>query len=162
MSLTLFLLVPAAHASSDLSIIPDPVLVAVQMLPFFAAMAILHSLAFKPFIAYLEDREAATAGARAEALELQQKAEERLARYEAKLAEARAEVAKVRAAHRAKAMEAREAALAQARAEAEARLNEAIEAINGERALAAQQLERLSGELASDITQKVLGRATAA
>lgn len=158
MSLSLLLLIPNAYASGGMSLIPDPVLIGIQLIPFFAAMAILHTLVFKPFIAYLEDRDAATIGARNEALELQQKAEEKLAEYEKKLAEARAEVAALRGARRDEANAARDEKIAAAREANEVKLADAIEIIEGERELAAQELERLSRALAGDITQKVLGR----
>ncbi|MCB9744686.1 MAG: ATP synthase F0 subunit B [Alphaproteobacteria bacterium] len=158
MPLSLLLLIPYAHASSGMSLIPDPVLIGIQLIPFFAALLILNTLVFKPFIAYLEERDAATVGARHEALELQQKAEEKLAEYDKKLAEARAEVAALRSTRRDSANAEREAKLAEARAVNEAQLNDAIEIIEGERELAAQELERLSRALAADITQKVLGR----
>lgn len=158
MPLSLLLFIPNAHAASGMSLIPDPVLIGIQLIPFFAAMAILHTLVFKPFIAYLEERDAATVGARHEALELQQKAEEKMAEYEKKLAEARAEVAALRAERRDSANADREAKLSDARSVAEAKLNDAIEIIEGERELAAQELERLSRALAAEITQKVLGR----
>lgn len=159
---TLMLIVSPAHAANSLSLVPDPILTGLQMIPFFATMAMLHHVIFKPMIAYLEDRDAATAGARKAAQELSRSAEEKLHAYEQKLAAAREEVAANRAALRQAALADREEKLAEARKVAEARIADTVEVISGERELASQELERLSRGIAREISSKVLGREIAA
>lgn len=141
-----------------MSLVPDPVLIVLQVFPFFASMFILHALVFKPMIAYLQDREAATTGAQQQALKLRQSTDVKLAEYEAKLTRARAEIGSSRAERRAVALAKREEVLAAARREAEARITDAREIITGERELAAQELSRMSRALAQDIASKILGR----
>lgn len=163
MLISLILLASPAFASEGgMSLVPDPVLIVLQAIPFFVSMFILHSLVFKPMIAYLQDREAATVGAQQQALKLRQDAELRLAEYEAKLSRARAEIGTVRAEARAAALVKREEVLAVARREAEARVADAREIIVGERELASQELSRMSRGLARDIASKILGRELAA
>lgn len=159
---TLMLLVSPAYAGNSLSLVPDPILTGLQMIPFFATMAMLHHVIFKPMLAYLADRDAATVGARKAAQDLAQSAEEKLNAYEQKLAAAREEVAATRAARRQAALNAREEAITEARKVADARIADAVEVISGERELASQELERLSRGIAREISSKVLGREIAA
>ena len=134
-------------ASSGMSLIPDPWLILIQVLPFLATLFVLHNLIFAPMIRYLEDRDAATVGAREQATRLQHDADARLTRYEAQLQSARAEVASLRA---------------QARKEAERTVNDALDVISGERELASQELDRNSRMLAQEIADRVLGRSAQA
>ena len=163
MLLSLILLdAPALASEGGMSLVPDPALIAIQALPFFASMLILHALVFKPMLAYLQDREAATTGAQQAALKLRQSTESRVAEYEAKLARARGEIGVTRAEARTAALAKREVVLAAARQEADARVANAREVIAGERELASQELNRMSRALGRDIASKILGRELAA
>jgi F0F1-type ATP synthase membrane subunit b/b' len=57
-----------------MNIIPDPILVVLQALPFLVLLAGLHVILYKPMLAYLAERREATAGAKKAAQELQERA----------------------------------------------------------------------------------------
>lgn len=158
----LLLGIPVALAGSGMSLIPDPWLILIQLVPFLAALFVLHNVLFTPMIRYLEDRDAATVGAREQATRLHHEADVKLARYEAQLQSARADVASLRASRRQQALEKRDQALHHARAEAERKVKDALEVIDGERDLAAEELDRMARQLGTDITDRVLGRAAVA
>ncbi len=141
-----------------MNIIPDPVLVAVQILPFLALMAGLHVILFKPMLAYLEQRHAATAGARAEAEKLQADSGAALDKVEATLAAARGEIAERRASTRATANAAHAEKVAAARSATDAQVAEALVRIREEAATARAQLGSDAGALANDMARQLLGR----
>lgn len=158
MLLSLLILSTPAYAAGDMSLFPDPALVVLQTIPFLVAMAALHAIIFKPMIGYLQDRDAATAGARKEAAELQQQADVAQSEYDTKKADARKQVVELRAKARAEEKAKREQRLAVVRGECEAELAAARERIDGERELAAKELDRVAEALAGQISAKVLGR----
>jgi F0F1-type ATP synthase membrane subunit b/b' len=137
---------------------PDPVLVVVQLAPFLVLMAGLHFILFKPMLAFLEQRQAATVGARAEAEKLQSRSGEQVGRYEAAVNAARAEVADLRAARRAAANVEYQRIVAAARTEAEEQVSSAVGRIRTEATAARAQLEGASRSLADDVAAQVLGR----
>ena len=144
-----------------MNIYPDPVLLILQAIPFALLIFILQKLVFVPFAEYLGERDSATIGAREEALRLQREAEAHLARYQERLAEARAEAQRIHAERRKVAKAERDAALAAARAEADKLIEDALDTIAGERELAAEELRRLARGLGADIAAQVLGRSGA-
>ncbi len=145
-----------------MEILPDPILMLIQAVPFAITLVVLNALIFRPMIAYLRDRDVAIVGSREDALKLQDTAGEKLGAYEARVAEARAEVASERNSARSAALEKRDAALTAARAEADKQVTEALAVIEGERALASEELDRLARTLAGDITTRILGSEVAA
>jgi len=158
MLLSLLFLSSPAYAAGNMVLLPDPALVVLQTFPFLAAMVALHAILFKPMMAYLADREAATKGAREEAVLLTQEADQKEAEYQQHLLQARREVMDLRTAARAEEKIVREAHLAKVRTECEATLKESRTRIESERALAAKELDRMAGQLAGEISRKVLGR----
>jgi F-type H+-transporting ATPase subunit b len=158
MTLSLLLFVPDAFAGGGMSLVPDLTLTVLQMLPFLATMFVLNALVFKPMVAYLEDRDKATVGAQAEAADLTQKAESKLAVYEEQLSSARADIQAMRAKLRGQAKDEREAALASARVDCEARLSAAVSEIQAEGDVARKELAQNTASLADAITSAVLGR----
>lgn len=158
MTLSLLLFVPDAFAGGGMSLVPDPALTVLQMLPFLATMLVLNALVFKPMVAYLEERDKATVGAKAEASDLTQQAEQKLATYEEQLASAQADIQAMRAKLRGQAKDEREAALAAARIDCEARLSAAVAEIQAEGDVARKELAGNTAALAADITSAVLGR----
>jgi F-type H+-transporting ATPase subunit b len=158
MLLSLLFLSTPAYAAGDMSLFPDPALVVLQTFPFLAAMGVLHFFIFKPMIGYLQDRDAATVGARADAARLQQEADQKQSQYEARQADARKQVVELRAQARAEAKVVREARLAEVRLECDGVLNEARGRIDSERELAAKELDKVAAGLAGEISAKVLGR----
>jgi F-type H+-transporting ATPase subunit b len=159
LTVALTLLLPtAAHASGGLSIMPDPILMVLQAIPFALLIFLLNKLLFAPFSEYLAERDQATVGAREEALKLQQRAQAHLAEYEKKLEAARAETQRIHAEARKEALSEREAAIAAARADAEKKVADALETIAGERELAAEELRRLARSLGGEIATRILAR----
>ena len=139
-----------------MDIIPDLWLMFLHAIPFFLTLVMLQVVLFKPMLAYLEDRDTAIEGSRADALSLQEKAEQKLNEYESRLREARSELATNRAEMRASAMEERDQKLTVARKQAEARINEAVGTIRQEQEAASAELEALTGDLAQQISSQVL------
>jgi len=144
------------------AILPDLWLMVAQAIPFAITLIVLQKVIFGPMLAYLADRDTAIVGSREDALRLQAKAESRIADYEAQVADARATISEERNTARGQALTEREAAIAAARAEAEQKISEAVQVIEGEQALAAEELERLSRVLAGDISTRILGTEVAA
>ncbi len=139
-----------------MEILPDPWMLFLQAVPFTLTMWMLHTVLYKPMVAYLEDRDEAIYGSRRDAEALQAKAQAKLDEYESALAAARTEATSARAEARREALAERETKVAAAREEAEAKITEAAAAIAAEKELASKELERIAGSLAEDISLTVL------
>jgi len=149
-------------AAATFNIVPDPLFSALMVLPFAVTAFGLHALLFKPYVAYIEGREQATDGARAEARQLQDKADAALADLEARLAGAREEAAAIRAAARETALKKEAEILSAARAEAGAKLETALDQLSQERDAARDEIKALATTLSTDVAERVLGRSVAA
>ncbi len=125
-------------------------------LPFFVAFLGLYVILWRPLMAFLDEREAATDGARHEAHELAAQADERAATLEEKLAAAKAQIADLHAAARARAQAKEAEIIGAARNEAEARIAEAQKRIGKERESARTQLETTAQTLSTDIVDTLL------
>jgi F-type H+-transporting ATPase subunit b len=139
-----------------MEILPDPWILFLQAVPFTLTMWMLHTVLYKPMVAYLQDRDQAIYGSRRDAEALQAKAAAKLDEYEKALGLARKEATLARTEARRVALDARETKIAAARAAADTQINEAAALISGEKALAAKELERLASSLAQDIAKSVL------
>jgi len=139
-----------------MEILPDPWMLFLQAVPFTLTMWMLHTVLYKPMVAYLAGRDEAIYGSRRDAETLQAKAQAKLEEYESALAAARTEATSARAEARREALVEREKKVAAAREEAEAKITEAAAAIAGEKELASKELERIAGSLAEDISLTVL------
>lgn len=141
-----------------MSIIPDPILAALQFVPFLVLIFGLNVILWKPMLAYLEEREHATSGARKRAEELSTRASGRMSEYEAALGRAQAEVTEYRSKRRADAQRLHAAEVAAARAEAEGRVGEAVGRVRREADAARIGLRADAEGLARDIAAQVMGR----
>lgn len=141
-----------------MNIIPDPVMVLAQMAPFLVLLVGLHLILFKPLIAYLDERDGATLGAKKEAEALQAQAAAATIRWEQELGKARNEVAEFRGQKRAEAQAEYQRVVAAARAEAEARIAEASSQIRAEADSARVGLKESARQLSNDVATQVLGR----
>jgi F-type H+-transporting ATPase subunit b len=141
-----------------MNIIPDPVLVVVQMVPFLALMLGLHVILFKPMLAYLDERAHATAGARHEADKLSAATTALVTRWETAIAAAQSEIADLRAQRRAAANAEYQRVVSDARRAAEARIADAAIVIRNDAARAREELRASSRTLAGDVVRQVLGR----
>jgi F-type H+-transporting ATPase subunit b len=137
---------------------PSAALPIALLLPFLISFLALHFVLFKPLLRWLEQRDAATAGARAEAAALEAQVTERLGQLEERLDGARSASREIRAAARTRALEEEQALLGQARAQAERRIVAALASLEDERSAASQGLRGTVDALAGEIAAKVLGR----
>lgn len=141
-----------------MSINPDLSLVVLQLLPFFTVMAGLHFILFKPMLAYLAARKAATVGERSAAEALKEKAALKLQQWDAALHRAHLEVADYRAHKRAEAHAVHAKEVARSRAEAERLVADEVAVLQGEAELAREQVGRMARQLAGDMAAGALGR----
>ena len=132
-----------------------PTIVFVLML-FGIYTAVVH----KPLIKVLAERHSVTEGAIEKARADIAQAEARTADYEQRLREARMSVFKSQEARRQQALQARAAAVAEARTRAHAQVEQARAAIEQDRIVAQGGLEAESGKLATAIIRTVLEPAT--
>ena len=153
---TLLSVVNAAAAGDDLLSVDKTVFI--QIIIFIAAIFILNTLVFKPFIKLIDRREKLTRGAIDEARELEEKVKEIIEEYDAKLVEARAQAQEERSKILREAETASEGIISKARQEAVGIIEEAktkLEADTG------RIKEKLKGDvelLAKDIASKILGK----
>lgn len=137
---------------------PDGSLVVIFVL-FIIFVFVLNRLLFKPIGQVLDEREALTEGATAEARAATRQYQSRLADYEAAIRQARTESYRRLEQERAAALEERRRLLEAAKAEAGARIEGAKASIAGESAQARAALEVESRQIAEQISRAVLGRA---
>lgn len=141
-----------------MQILPNPTMVALQVMPFLATLLGLYFIIFKPMLGYLSGREDAISGAKHRASDLRKQLAERMADYERKAAAARVELTERRGAKRATALAEAEALLAAARGEVEAQTSSAVAQLHQEAEVARAELRSNAGRLASQIAGRVLGR----
>jgi F-type H+-transporting ATPase subunit b len=118
--------------------------------------AVVH----KPLTKVLAERHSRTEGAIEKARAAIAKAEARTADYEQRLREARMTIFKSQEARRQQALQARAAAVAEARTKAQAQVEQARSAIDHDKEVAQGGLEAESGKLATAIIRTVLAPAT--
>jgi len=126
--------------------------------PFFVAFIALHYLVFKPILAYLDQREGYSSGAREAAAQLDSEVDQRLAEIRDRLEGARSEGRALRADSRARVLEEEQRILAAARRASEARVDEALQRIEREKEEASVALRAMTATLSQDIAGQVLGR----
>ena len=114
------------------------------------------ALVHKPMVAVLAERRSRTEGAIEKARADIAQAEARTADYEQQLREARMKLFKSQEARRQVALQARAAAVAEARAKAQSQVDQARKAIEEDRVLAQSGLQAESGQLAAEIIRRVL------
>ena len=113
-------------------------------------------LVHKPLARVLSERRARTQGAIEKARADVASAEARTAEYEQRLREARLALFKAQEVRRAKASQARAAAIADARKRAQHQINQARTEIESEKTVAKGSLEAEAGRLAAEIIRTVL------
>ena len=123
--------------------------------------AIYTTLVHKPLVKVLAERRSKTEGAVEKARADIAAAEAHTAEYEQRLREARMAVFKNQEALRQQALQAREAALVEARKKAQAQVEEARAGIENDKAAAQAGLQAESGKLAAEIIRIVLRPGTA-
>jgi F-type H+-transporting ATPase subunit b len=119
------------------------------------------ALVYKPLTKVLAERRSKTEGAVEKARADIAAAEARTAEYEQRLREARLALFKSQEARRQQAMQARAAAVAEARSKAHAQVEQARAAIEQDKTAAQERLQIESSRLASEIIRAVLQPGTA-
>ncbi len=134
----------------------------VKALPTCALVILLHFFLkrtfYRPLEAVLEERDAATEGARKAAQAAAEKADEIAARYEAALREAQGEIFREQEAARQRMRGQQRAALEEARSRANAMVHQARAEIQEEMQAARRALEAESEALAGEIVSVLLER----
>ncbi len=123
---------------------------------FVLLFALYTALVHKPLVRVLSERYSRTQGAIEKARAEVASAEARTAEYEQKLREARLAIFKAQEARRAQAAQARAAAVAEARKQAQSKVDQARAAIEQEKLAAKSMLEGEAGRLASEIIRAIL------
>ena len=145
-----------AFASEDLLSVNKTVFI--QIVIFIAAIYILNTLVFKPFIELIDRRDKLTKGAIKEAKELEEKVKEIILEYEAKLNEARTEAQEERNKIVREAESAAAAIISQTRGETAGLLDEAKKKLESETEMIKEKLKGDIQMLSKEVASKVLGR----
>ncbi len=152
----LFISVSDAGAAEELLKIDKTLIV--QLIIFIATIFILNSLLFKPLIGVVEKREKLTTGRIKEAKELEEKVEQIMREYRAKLDEIRAKAMEERNEIRREAQAAAEDLIGRTHKEAQALLEEARSRLNLETRDIRERIKPDIEVLAREIVLQVLGR----
>lgn len=136
----------------------DPVVVALQLVPFLLTMVALHFIIFRPMLDYLDQREQARVAGRDEAQALQAGIEEKTARMEGQMAQALSEVVDLKARRRQDALHEGERVVDEARHAAEERVAQAGSSLDAEREAASAVLKGAARQFGDEIAGRVLGR----
>ena len=158
MKSALALLLTAAPQAHEPQLIDVDGTIFLQLGIFLVLMFVLGRFLWKPYLRVRTERVARVEGYREEAVQLEADAQQRLARADAALAEARRTGAGERAVARAEAHAREQTLLAEATAAAQRKLADArgrlIAAVQVER----QKLESESSQVAAEAARKILGR----
>lgn len=136
----------------------NPSHLVVMVIPFWITVFVVWTKAIKPLLHVIEQREARTEGARAEAADYEAKFNERLKAYETRVGEARQKAAEERGRIRAAATAEVDKVLTAAREDAAKSIEQVRAGIAVERTKAADDLKKQAESLASELAAKALGR----
>ncbi|MFT5684157.1 MAG: F-type H+-transporting ATPase subunit b [Myxococcota bacterium] len=139
-----------------MNIVPIPLVVLLQAIPFLLTVFALYAIILKPMLAFLDARIQATEGARKEAETLQAQAEAQTNEYEKRLSSARAEVTALRAQRRKEAMKSYSATMDTVRKEVQGQINEALAQLESNRSTTRAELRTTAATLANQITGRIL------
>ena len=145
-----------AFASEDLLSVNKTVFI--QIVIFIAAIFILNTLVFKPFMELIDRRDKLTKGSIKEARELEEKVKQIILEYEARLNEARAQAQEERNKIVREAETAAAGIVANTREETVALLDDAKKKIESEAEVIKEKLKGDVQLLSNEIASKILGR----
>lgn len=137
----------------------NPILIALQVIPFLVVLVGLHFIIFKPMLRLLADREKAIVQDRKDAEKLEGEVQQKMDELEERLAQAKAAANADRRERREEIRQREEEILAEARAEADQMVDQARAEIEREAEAARRTLREESETLARDVATSVLGRA---
>lgn len=125
---------------------------------FLSLYLVLRYALFRPVLRVLDERERRIEGSKAEAKEMQQRAEEAYAQYEAFVREARQKGGELKTALRQEGQRIERALLDEVRRESEAQLSAGKAELRAEMERAAATLGREAEAMAQDVAARLLGR----
>ncbi len=129
-----------------------------QFVNFIILLLVLNKLLYKPLRKIMAERREKIEGSRARANDLQADIDEKMARYQQQLSDAKATASAERAKLKKAASEEEAKMLAEAHGKAAARLQAIKEQVAGEAAEASKTLRKEAKSLAGQIATKILGR----
>ena len=141
-----------------MNIIPVPIVILLQMLPFFVSILVLHFVLFKPMLRYLEEREENILGSTQKALSLQKSTQGKLETLQADLKKVRLDIGEKRNKVRASLVKEYNDALHVARSKAEKTIEDQAGILAKEQEQARKTLEGQAQEIAALIASQTLGR----
>jgi F-type H+-transporting ATPase subunit b len=145
-----------------MELIPNPLMVLLQLVPFLATAFALNKIIFQPMLAYLDERDAALEAGKAKIAATELAIAGKMDAHEANLATVRSEAAELRAAARADAQTVYDEKLGAARVQAEGEVATAVAEIGVEADVARKTLSGQTDALAQNIAGRILGRAVEA
>lgn len=141
-----------------MEVFPNPLVVAAFLPGFLVAVVASWLILWRPLIAWMDERDQASVGARADAQRLQGEIQDRLSDVEQRLQVVRGEIAELRTEGRSEAASAEAEVLAQVRSEVEQEIAKATSEIVDQSEVARRGLADASRALASDMASQILGR----
>lgn len=132
--------------------------IGLQFLNFFVLLLLLNALLYRPLRGILEKRKSTVDGGHARARELKEQIDEKMARYQEQLQQAKIKGNEEKAALRSAAAKEEAEILGAARAVAGSRLQTIREQVQAEAAQAGKELRTQTSTLAAQVASKVLGR----
>jgi F-type H+-transporting ATPase subunit b len=154
----LLLAAAPAHAAGGLELMPDPMRLVALLVLFLLLVPILNALLFKPLLGVLEERGQRIEGARTRAAKLSAQAAELVSRHEAAVRSVRASANGERMQAIDEARRGHQAALAQARGQAELQIGATRAEVGAALDAARTKLRAEAEPLARDVAQRLLGR----
>jgi len=141
-----------------MNIVPVPILIFLQLIPFLVTMTALYFIIFKPMLGYLDARDDSTVGAREKGEELSAEVDQKMADLADQLRTAQTQIGERRGQSRAEATERYNAIVNEARNEANAQINSAVEEIQAQQEEARKALKGEAEAIAQQIASSALGR----
>ena len=154
----MLLLISASQAFAAEDLLSVNKTVIIQIVIFIAAIFILNTLVFKPFMKLIDRREKLTKGAIGEAKELKEKVKEIILEYEAKLNDARAQAQEERNKIVREAEAAASEIISKTREETAGLLDEAKKKLESESEVIKEKLKGDVQLLSNEIASRILGR----
>lgn len=145
-----------------INLIPDPILVALQIGIFLLALFGLNLLVFRPVLRLIETRKTLTEGYRTEAAALSEKTESLIEQVEAKMKSAREQGLVAKSEMTKSGEEEAGKIIAATRQEVEGSLEKHRQALEGESKEAQLALRKYTRELSEEMAEKLLGRKVSA
>ena len=141
-----------------MNIMPNALLIGLQLIPFLVTIASLYYIIFKPMMEYLEERNTRSLGATDNAKDLEKETHEMKTQIEARTQEAHKQASDKRAQARQELTNKYNTYVHEQRQIAEQKIHDAAREMEVEKAAAKQAIRAEAEKFASDIASKLVGR----